>query len=102
MDRLDVTGNIEAPSASPSPEALATKSEMLQTIAQYTKSLPERLQVVLSLHYQHECSLREIGEILGVTESRVCQLHAEAVQKLRARVDGRPVGGARRRRKNSL
>lgn len=100
MDRLDGTGNIDAPSASPSPEALATKSEMLETIAKYTKMLPERLQVVLTLHYQHECSLREIGEILGVTESRVCQLHAEAVQKIRARVDGRPLASARRRRKN--
>lgn len=98
MDRLDCTGNIDAPSASPSPEALATTSEMLQTIAECTKSLPERLQVVLSLHYQHECSLREIGEILGVTESRVCQLHAEAVQKVRARVDGGPAVGARGRR----
>lgn len=100
MDRLDGTGNIDAPSASPSPEALATKSEMLETIAKCTKMLPERLQVVLTLHYQHECSLREIGEILGVTESRVCQLHAEAVQKIRARVDGRPLASARRRRKN--
>jgi len=101
MDRLDGAGNIEAPSASPSPEALATRSEMLETIGKYTKMLPERLQVVLTLHYQHECSLREIGEILGVTESRVCQLHAEAVQRIRARIEGRPLASARRRRKST-
>ncbi len=101
MDRLDGTGNVDAPSTAPSPEALATKNEMVATIAKFTKMLPERLQVVITLHYQHECSLREIGEILGVTESRVCQLHAEAVQRIRARVEGRPLASARRRRGRS-
>lgn len=97
MDRLDSSA-LEAPSSAPSPEAQVTKNQMMETVNKYTKDLPERLQVVLSLHYQRECSLREIGEILGVTESRVCQLHAEAVQKLRARVEGRPFSSTRKRR----
>lgn len=88
-DRLDGPAALDAPSGGPSPEHTAAQNQMMRAVLQYTKELPERLQVVLNLHYQHECSLREIGEILGVTESRVCQLHAEAVQKIRARVDGR-------------
>jgi len=48
----------------------------------------------------HGDTAKEIGEILGVTESRVCQLHAEAVQRIRARVEGRPLASTRRRRKS--
>ena len=51
----------------------------------------EALQLVLGLNYQEECSLREIGEVLGVTESRVCQLHAQAVHLIRARLEGMSV-----------
>ena len=49
-------------------------------------SLPPRLQQVLALYYQEDCTLREIGEVLGVTESRVSQLHTEAVHRLRAAI----------------
>ena len=56
-------------------------------MSKITTSLPERLQVVLALYYQEQCSFREIGEVLGVTESRVCQLHSEAVHLIRARLD---------------
>jgi RNA polymerase sigma factor for flagellar operon FliA len=45
---------------------------------------------VLGLHYQEECSFREVGEVLGVTESRACQLHAEAVHRIRARLEFKP------------
>lgn len=99
MDKLDVTSGFEAPSAEPSPEAAAAKNQMVKTILAAMQHLPERLQIVLALHYQHECSLREIGEILKVTESRVCQLHAEAVQRIRAHLDGRPASSGRRTRR---
>ena len=46
--------------------------------------LPEREQLVMALYYDEELNLREIGEVLGVTESRVCQLHSQAVARLRA------------------
>lgn len=49
-------------------------------------TLPPRLQQVLALYYQEDCTLREIGEVLGVTESRVSQLHTEAVHRLRAAI----------------
>jgi RNA polymerase sigma factor for flagellar operon FliA len=48
--------------------------------------LPEREQKVMALYYQEELNLREIGDILGVSESRVCQLHGQAVARLRARL----------------
>jgi len=49
--------------------------------------MPERLQLVLSLYYQEDCSFREVGEVLGVTEARICQLHAEAIHRIRAYLD---------------
>lgn len=49
-------------------------------------SLSEREQVVLSLYYDQDLTLKEIGEVLGVSESRVCQIHGEAAVRLRARM----------------
>jgi RNA polymerase sigma factor for flagellar operon FliA len=48
--------------------------------------LPEREQLVLSLYYEQEMNLREIGAVLGVSESRVCQIHGQAMLRLRARL----------------
>lgn len=48
------------------------------------KKLPDRMQKVLALYYQEECTLAEVGQILGVTESRVCQILGEATVRLRA------------------
>jgi RNA polymerase sigma factor for flagellar operon FliA len=52
--------------------------------------LTERTQHVLALYYQEECTQAEIGEILGVTESRVCQILGEATARLRAMLDETP------------
>lgn len=49
-------------------------------------NLPERERMVMSLYYQQELNLKEIGAVLGVTESRVCQLHGQALARLRARL----------------
>lgn len=49
-------------------------------------SLSEREQIVLSLYYDKDMTLKEIGEVLGVSESRVCQIHGEATVRLRARM----------------
>lgn len=101
VDRLDAQTGFEAPSVDPSPEALASRSEMATHILEGMKTLPERLQIVLSLHYQHDSSLREIGEILGVTESRVCQLHAEAVGRIRAHLEGSKFGAQKKTRRRA-
>ena len=50
------------------------------------EELPEREKKVMGLYYEQDMNLREIGEILGVSESRVCQLHSQAVARLRSRV----------------
>ncbi len=48
--------------------------------------MPEREKIVLTLYYYEGLTLAEIGQVLGVTESRVCQIHTKAVLHLRARV----------------
>ena len=50
--------------------------------------MPEREKLVMSLYYDEELNLKEIGAVLGVSESRVCQIHGQAVVRLRARMHG--------------
>ena len=50
------------------------------------EALPPREKMVMGMHYEQELNLREIGEVLGVSESRVCQLHSQAIARLRARM----------------
>lgn len=51
--------------------------------------LPDREKTVMGLYYEEDLNLREIGEILGVSESRVCQLHSQAIARLRSRISAR-------------
>lgn len=94
LARLELTSGNEPTALDPTPEAATARLQLQNSVAEAIDELPERLRLVLGLHYQEECSLREIGEVLGVTESRVCQLHSEAVHLIRSRIEGRP----RRRR----
>ena len=50
--------------------------------------LPERERMLMGMHYEQEMNLREIGEVMGVSESRVCQLHTQAVARLRSMLKG--------------
>ncbi|MEK6608307.1 MAG: sigma-70 family RNA polymerase sigma factor [Myxococcota bacterium] len=72
-----------AATAEADPEQLASQGEERARVAEAFATLPVRLQAVLSLYYVQERTLREIGAELGVTESRVCQLHGEAIAKMR-------------------
>jgi chemotaxis protein MotA len=54
--------------------------------------LPEREKLMMGLYYEQELNLREIGEVMGVTESRVCQLHSQAIARLRAQIAGKLAG----------
>ena len=57
-----------------------------QAIIDAVKQLPERERLVLSLYYEQELNLKEIGAVLKVTESRVCQLHGQALLRLKSRL----------------
>ncbi len=61
-------------------------SEARQLLGAAIAGLPERERLVLALYYDDELNLKEIGEVLGVSESRVCQIHAQALLRLRARI----------------
>jgi len=79
LDQLDaVTDKNDAP------DDLAERHLLAEHVAGAIERLPLRLQQVLALYYQEDCTLREIGAVLQVSESRVCQLHAEAIHRLRA------------------
>lgn len=68
----------------PSPYHVLQRKELESQLAAAIRSLPRRELEVLSLYYGEELTLKEIGEVMGVTESRVCQMHARAVARLRA------------------
>jgi RNA polymerase sigma factor for flagellar operon FliA len=70
------------------PLALLLEGDMRIALVRGIEALPEREKLVMSLYYEEELNLREIGEVLGVTESRVCQLHSQAIARLRAQVMG--------------
>jgi len=57
-----------------------------QALADAITNLPEREKLVLSLYYDEELNLKEIGQVLGVSESRVSQLHSQCAARLRARL----------------
>jgi RNA polymerase sigma factor for flagellar operon FliA len=66
---------------------------MREALADAIARLPEREKLVVTLYYYEELTLREIGEVLGVTESRVSQLHTKAILRLKARLAGALVRG---------
>jgi RNA polymerase sigma factor for flagellar operon FliA len=59
---------------------------MRQALVAAIEKLPEREQHVMSMYYEHDMNLKEIAAVLGVTESRVCQLHSQSIARLRARM----------------
>jgi len=62
------------------------KSDFKAALAGCIANLPERERLVMAMYYDEELNLREIGEVLGVSESRVCQIHGQALIRLRARM----------------
>jgi RNA polymerase sigma factor for flagellar operon FliA len=61
-------------------------AETRQLLGQAINALPEREKLVLTLYYYESMTLQEVGMVLGVTESRVCQIHTKAVLHLRSRL----------------
>jgi RNA polymerase sigma factor FliA len=88
--QLSVLDTIQDPNAI-DPEAEAHTSELKDRLADSIESLPDRERLVIALYYYENLTLREIGEVLGVTESRVSQLHTKAVLGLRSRFQAQPL-----------
>jgi RNA polymerase sigma factor for flagellar operon FliA len=86
-DQVSLLDTIQDPDA-PDPEALIDANELKDRVADAIARLPEREKLVIALYYYENLTLREIGEVLGVTESRISQLHTKAVLRLRSRLQG--------------
>lgn len=68
------------------PLAVLRDERMRSALVTAIESLPEREQYVMSMYYEHEMNLKEIAAVLEVTESRVCQLHSQAIARLRTKM----------------
>ncbi len=74
------------------PEVRVERAQMLEALTDAISELPERDQLIISLYYVEELNLKEIGEILGVSESRVSQLLSAIAKKLRTQLNPAPGG----------
>jgi RNA polymerase sigma factor for flagellar operon FliA len=84
-DQVSLLDTLQDPDAL-DPSELMDATDMKDRVADAIARLPEREKLVVALYYYENLTLREIGEVLGVTESRVSQLHTKAVLRLRGRL----------------
>jgi RNA polymerase sigma factor FliA len=82
----DSDAGAEIADRGPDPLAEVQGGEFREALADAIAGLPERERLVMSLYYDDELNLKEIGAVLKVTESRVCQLHGQALVRLKARL----------------
>ena len=68
------------------PSSLLQDQRMRMALVEAIKHLPEREQQIMSMYYEHDMNLKEIAAVLGVTESRICQLHSQSIARLRAKL----------------
>jgi len=86
-DQVSLLDTISDPRAEDPQESLAS-TEIKDRLTDAISALPEREKLVIALYYYENLTLREIGEVLGVTESRISQLHTKAVLRLKSRLQG--------------
>jgi RNA polymerase sigma factor for flagellar operon FliA len=91
-DSVSLLDTLQDPGA-PDPAAAMDATDLKDRIADAIARLPEREKLVVALYYYENLTLREIGEVLGVTESRVSQLHTKAVLRLRGRMSDENLRG---------
>tara|TARA_B100000614_G_C14531785_1_gene486815 strand:- start:969 stop:1757 length:789 start_codon:yes stop_codon:yes gene_type:complete len=84
-DRMSIGDSIESPQ-SRNPDAIVEKQEVKRVIVEAINELPDKEKKVLVLYYYEDLTLKEIGAVLGVTESRISQLHTKAIMRLRGRL----------------
>jgi len=68
------------------PHINALRADMKSQLSTVIKTLPHKERLVLSLYYEHDLNLKDIGDVLGVTESRVSQIHSQATHRIKARL----------------
>ena len=68
------------------PAHILGDARMRAALVEAIKNLPEREQYIMSMYYEHDMNLKEIAAVLGVTESRICQLHSQSIARLRSRL----------------
>jgi RNA polymerase sigma factor for flagellar operon FliA len=78
----DMDDGEAVPCADALPEEIAEYGEMAETLARAIDCLPEKQRLVIALYYYEEMTQKEIAAVLGVTESRICQIRADAVRRL--------------------
>jgi RNA polymerase sigma factor for flagellar operon FliA len=76
----------DAPADDADPDEQVSRAEFQVELIKAIGGLPEREKLVMSLYYERELNLKEIGKVLDVSESRVCQIHGQALVRLRARL----------------
>ncbi|TVR03406.1 MAG: RNA polymerase sigma factor WhiG [Spirochaetaceae bacterium] len=84
-DKVSIADSIESPH-SLNPDVIVEKEEIKRVIVQSIQELPEKEKTVLVLYYYEDLTLKEIGQVLEVTESRISQLHTKAILRLRAKL----------------
>ncbi len=84
-DKVSIVDSIESPS-SLNPDMIIEKEEIKRVIVDAINELPEKEKKVLVLYYYEDLTLKEIGKVLEVTESRISQLHTKAIMRLRAKL----------------
>ncbi len=82
----EVEGVTDIAGAEPDPLMEAENGSLRTAVADSIAMLPERERLVMSMYYDDELNLKEIGAVLGVSESRVCQLHGQALVRLRSKL----------------
>jgi RNA polymerase sigma factor for flagellar operon FliA len=76
-------------------------AEFMDAVTAAIENLPEREQLVMQLYYVEEMNLKEIGEVLGVSESRISQILSAVVKKIRTQLQLAPESGPESKRKSS-
>lgn len=90
FDDLGVTDDVlkvDTDAVKDEPHLNILRKDTRNHLAEIIHELPKNEQMVLSLYYEHELNLKEIGDILGVTESRVSQIHSQATHRIKARLE---------------
>ncbi len=87
VDELAESGDGHLPqSESEDPFEALSEQEYRQQLADAIRSLPEKERLVMSLYYDEELNFREIGQVLEVSESRICQIHGQAMMRIRSKM----------------